>query len=86
MAGFAIADAFTRAAGGAVLLLGAVVCGVVFAPRVGRGGTAALLAVTATAFVVSHPLGDAIGTWPAVLVSAAAVAAASGLLLARRGV
>ncbi|MEJ7894229.1 MAG: hypothetical protein WKF94_16490 [Solirubrobacteraceae bacterium] len=81
-----MADLTTRAAGGAVLLAGAVVCALEFAPRIGAARTAALLVVTAAAFVASHPLGDAIGTWPAVLSSAAVVAvAASGLLIASRG-
>jgi len=69
-----------------VLLAGAVACALLFTPRIGAARTAALLAVTAAAFVASHPLGDAIGTWPAVLSSAAVVAAAaSGLLVASRG-
>jgi len=66
-----------RALGGVVLLAGGALCARLMLPRAGRAATAALLAVAVAAFVASHPLGRAIGPWPAVLVSAAAVAAAA---------
>ena len=42
--------------------------------------TAALLILALALFAVSHPLGHAIGAWPAVIVTAALVAAASAAL------
>jgi hypothetical protein len=70
-----------RALGGVVLLAGGGLCARLALPVAGAGRTAALLGIALVLFVVSHPLGHAIGAWPAVLVSAAAVAGASALLL-----
>ena len=72
-----------RALGGLVLLAGGAVCARLALPVAGRGRTAALLAIALALFVVSHPLGHAIGSWPAVFVSAAAVFAASAALVRR---
>ena len=72
-----------RAPGGLVLLAGGAVCARLALPVAGRGRTAALLAIALALFVVSHPLGHAIGSWPAVFVSAAAVYAASAALVRR---
>jgi hypothetical protein len=69
--GFAVAEVTgVRAIGGFVLLAGAVVCARIAVPVAGWGPTAALLVVALALFAVSHPLGEAIGTWPAVVVTA----------------
>jgi hypothetical protein len=69
--GFAVAEATgVRALGGLVLLAGAVLCARIAVPVAGWGPTAALLVVALALFAVSHPLGEAIGTWPAVVVTA----------------
>lgn len=84
VAGFGVAELTgVRAIGGIVLLAGGALCARLAADRIGRGPTALLLGVALALFVVSHPLGRAIGAWPAVLVSAAAVAVSSALLLRR---
>ncbi len=81
MAGFGVAELTdVRAAGGVVLLAGGALCARMALPLVGRARTALLLAIALALFVVSHPLGHAIGPWPAVFVSAAAVFAASAVL------
>ena len=69
--GFAVAEATgVRPLGGLVLLAGAVLCARIAVPVAGWGPTAALLLVALALFAVSHPLGEAIGTWPAVVVTA----------------
>lgn len=81
MAGFGVAELTgVRALGGIVLLAGGALCAVLALPVAGRVRTAVLLVVALALFVASHPLGDAIGAWPAVFVSAAVVAAASAVL------
>ncbi len=81
VAGFGVAEVTdVRALGGLVLLAGGAVCARMALPIAGRGRTGALLAIALALFVASHPLGHAIGAWPAVFVSAAAVFAASALL------
>jgi hypothetical protein len=72
-----------RALGGLVLLAGAILCARLALPVVGAARTALLLVVALALFVVSHPLGHAIGAWPAVFVSAAAVAVAARVTVAR---
>jgi hypothetical protein len=75
LAGFAVADVTgVRALGGLVLLAGGVLCARAALPVVGRGPTAVLLGAALVLFVVSHLLGEAIGAWPAVVVTAALVA------------
>jgi hypothetical protein len=75
---FGVADLTgVRALGGLVLVAGGVWCARAAAPIAGRGPTAALLVVALVLFVVSHPLGHAIGSWPAVLVVAGLVALAA---------
>jgi hypothetical protein len=72
VAGFAVAEITgVRALGGLVLLAGGVWCARVAAPLAGRSATAALLVVALVLFALSHPLGEAIGSWPAVLVTGA---------------
>ncbi len=79
VAGFAVAELTgVRALGGLVLLAGGWWCAREALPIAGRGPTAALLAGALVLFVASHPLGHAIGAWPAVGLSAAA----TGLLAA----
>ncbi len=85
IAGFGVAQATdVRALGGLVLLAGGAWCARLALPVAGRARTAALLTLALALFVVSHPLGDLIGAWPAVLVSAGVVAVASALLVQRR--
>lgn len=82
LAGFGVAELTgVRALGGLVLLAGGAACAALTLPLAGRRATVALLAVALCLFAVSHPLGRAIGSWPAVLVAAAAVAAVSAALL-----
>lgn len=71
LAGFAVAELTgVRALGGLVLLLGAVWCAREALPVAGRAATAGLLLAALALFAVSHPLGEAIGSWPAVVVTA----------------
>jgi hypothetical protein len=71
LAGFGVAQLTgVRALGGLVLLAGAVWCARAALPVAGGAATAALLLVAFVLFVVSHPLGEAIGSWPAVVVTA----------------
>lgn len=82
MAGFGVAEVTdVRALGGVVLLAGGALCARLALPIAGPGRTALLLAIALALFVISHPLGHAIGAWPAVFVSAAAVLAASVALV-----
>jgi hypothetical protein len=84
VAGFGVADLTgQRWLGGLVLLAGGIWCAKLALPLLGAARTALLLMVALVLFVVSHPLGHAIGAWPAVLVSAAAVAGAAQLMPAR---
>jgi hypothetical protein len=85
VAGFGVAELTgVRALGGVVLLAGGAACAAMALPVAGPARTGALLGIALALFVASHPLGRAIGPWPAVFATAAAVAAASALL-ARRG-
>jgi hypothetical protein len=85
LAGFRVAELTgVRAIGGLVLLAGGAWCVRAAFPIVGTVATVALAAIGLALFVVSHPLGHAIGAWPAVAVSAALVAAAAAALVGRR--
>ncbi len=76
VAGFAVADATgSRPLGGIVLVLAGIWCARVWLRRDGPRTAAGLTGVAFVAFVASHVLGLAIGAWPAVVVSAAVVAA-----------
>jgi len=78
VAGFGVAELTgVRALGGAVLLAGGVWCARLAYRLAGAGATAVLIVFALALFVGSHPLGHVIGAWPAVIVSAAVVAAAS---------
>ncbi len=85
LAGFGVAELTgVRAIGGVVLLAGGAWCGRAALSIVGTRGTIALLAIAIALFVASHPLGKAIGAWPAVALSAALAAGAAALILGRR--
>ena len=82
VAGFAVAEATgVRALGGLVLLAGGAWCARVAAPVAGRASTAALLVVALALFGASHPLGEAIGSWPAVLVTGVLAGAAAAAVV-----
>ena len=57
---------------------------IVWYRRVGLARTVALLGLYAALFAVSHVLGDALGTWGAVLTVAAVMAAATWSVADRR--
>jgi len=72
--GFAVAVASgSRPLGGVVLFLGGLACGLRWRVLLGLRRALALVGVFLAGFVVAHPLGHAIGAWPAVLLVAAAV-------------
>ena len=72
--GFSVADVTgVRALGGIVLFRGALVCGLRWRLLLGLPRALGLVAAFLAAFALSHPLGDAIGAWPAVFVVSAAV-------------
>ena len=77
IAGFGVAVASgSRPLGGLVLAGFGAACAAISAQRDPRAVTIRLLGVGVAAFVVSHALGVVIGSWPAVLVCAAATAVA----------
>jgi hypothetical protein len=83
VAGFAVADLTgVRALGGVVLVAGLVWC-VLRARSAGWRRVAAVVVVGAVCFALSHPLGGVIGAWPAVLVAAAVLGAATFALVDR---
>jgi hypothetical protein len=74
--GFAFAEATgVRALGGVVLALGGLACGLRWRVLIGLPRALALVVVFLAGFALAHPLGRAIGSWPAVLLVAAAVGA-----------
>jgi hypothetical protein len=86
LAGFGAAELTgVRAIGGLVLLAGGAWCGRAALSIAGPRDTVALLAIGLALFVVSHPLGRAIGAWPAVAVTAAVLAGVAVLLIGRSG-
>jgi thiol:disulfide interchange protein len=70
-----------RAIGGLVLLAGGAWCARAALAVARPPATIALLAIALALFAVSHPLGRAIGPWPAVVVTAALVAVAAAALV-----
>jgi len=81
LAAFGVADLTdVRALGGLVLVAGGAWCAQRVRPTAGTARTAALLVFALTAFVASHPLGDAIGAWPAVIVVAGLVGLVTALV------
>lgn len=84
--GFGVADATgVRPLGGLVLLAALVVCVPRWSRAAGPAVAAALVAVYAVGFVVSHVIADAVTAWGAVLLVAAGVGAAVFALADRRG-
>ncbi|HUN77712.1 MAG TPA: hypothetical protein VMU32_02210 [Solirubrobacteraceae bacterium] len=78
VAGYAIAvGSGSRTLGGIVLLAGGLPCIAAWSARRGRRTAGALTGVALGVFVASHLLGLAIGAWPAVLLSAAAMGVAA---------
>ncbi|HMJ03024.1 MAG TPA: hypothetical protein VK506_08775 [Conexibacter sp.] len=74
--GFAVAELTgVRAIGGVVLFAAALACGLRWRLLLGLPRALALVAVFLVGFALSHPLGDAIGAWPAVFVVSAVVGA-----------
>jgi hypothetical protein len=83
LAGFAVAELTgDRALGGLVLLAGGAWCAYSARSIAGWRPTAVIIGGALGLFVVSHLLGHVIGAWPAVAVSAAAVAVLSARVLA----
>jgi hypothetical protein len=84
VAGFGAAELTgVRAIGGIVLLAGGAWCARAALRVAGPAATAALVGIALALFVASHPLGHAIGAWPAVALSALLVAAAAAALVGR---
>lgn len=72
--GFAVAQATgVRALGGIVLFLGGLACGLRWRLLLGLPRALALVGVFLAGFALAHPLGHAIGSWPAVLLVALVV-------------
>jgi hypothetical protein len=75
--GFGVAQLTgVRALGGVVLFLAALWCGLAWRRAHGLGRALALVGVYLAGFVAAHPLGHALGSWPAVALAAAVVGAA----------
>ena len=76
LVGFAVADLTgVRPLGGLVLFAAALWCGLAWMRQRGLPVAVGLVAVYLVAFAGSHPLGKAIGSWPAVLVVSVLVGA-----------
>lgn len=76
LVGFGVADLTgVRALGGLVLFAGGLWCGLRWRRTHGLPRALALVAVFLAGFVAAHPLGHAIGAWPAVVLVAAVVGA-----------
>lgn len=79
--GFAVAQATgVRPLGGLVLLAGVGWCALRWRERAGTPVAAVLVAIYVTAFVASHLIADAVGTWGSVTLVAAVVALAAWAL------
>jgi len=73
--GFALAQVSgNRPLGGAVLLIGAVICGFLWWRSAGALPAIASGVVFSAGFVASHPLAKVIGSWPSVAIVAIATA------------
>lgn len=84
--GFAVAQVSgVRWLGGIVLILGGAWCARRMWITVGPGRTAVVAVVYVGAFVVSHPLGRVIGTWPSLAVVAAATGGVAYVLMRPTG-
>lgn len=76
--GFAVAEVTgVRALGGVVLFLGGLACGLRWRVLLGLPRAIGLVVVFLAGFALAHPLGHAIGAWPAVLFVALVVGAVS---------
>ncbi|MFM1916618.1 MAG: hypothetical protein RJB01_133 [Actinomycetota bacterium] len=76
--GFAIAQASgNRALGGVVMVILAVMSATLMFRSGARWGIVGAGAVFLAAFALSHPLGNLIGSWPAVILASAVAGAAS---------
>jgi hypothetical protein len=76
LVGFAVAEITgVRAVGGVVLFLGGLACGLRWRLLVGLPRAVALVLVFLAGFALAHPLGRAIGSWPAVVLVAVVVGA-----------
>lgn len=76
--GFAVAELTgVRAIGGVVLFVAALACGLRWRLLLGLPRAVGLVLVFLAGFALSHPLGNAIGAWPAVLVVSALVGLAA---------
>lgn len=81
--GFAVAvSTGVRPLGGVVLVIGGAVCAWWMVRTSGWVRTVIVLAVAFGLFVVSHPLGHVIGSWPSVVL-VAALAGITAYALAR---
>lgn len=81
VAGFAVAQATgVRPLGGLVLLAGAGWCALRWREQAGTRVAAALVALYLAAFVASHLIAEAVGTWGAVALVSALVALAAWAL------
>ena len=81
--GFAVAVlSGVRPLGGVVLIAGGALCAWWMSRTSGWLRTVVVLAIVFALFVVSHPLGNVIGSWPAVF-TVAGVGGAVAYLLAR---
>lgn len=82
--GFAVAQATgNRAMGGVVMVVVALMSATLMFRSGARWGIVLAGAVFLSAFALSHPLGDLIGSWPAVIL-AAAIAGATSFELTKR--
>lgn len=81
--GFAVASLTgSRPLGGVVLVLGGILCAWLMLREAGLRATVVTLVAVLVLFVLSHPLGLVIGSWPSVLL-VATVAGAIAYALAR---
>ncbi len=71
--------------GAIVLLAGGGWCAAAMLPISGVARTCSLAVVYVAAFIVSHPLGNIIGSWPSVLLVAAVTAVVAYLLIGPTG-
>ena len=83
LVGFAVAQ-FTgnRALGGVVLVAGGAWCAWQWWRAAGPARTLGAVLIFGVAFVISHPLGNAIGAWPSVVVVSVAAAVIAYVLCA----
>lgn len=69
--GFGVAQASgNRSLGGVILVVGAAYCAIQWWKTAGALRAVLSVAIFSIAFVVSHPLGKVIGSWPSVLLVA----------------